>query len=142
MRERKSVAPMRRLSWGIRHVFLIFALAAIVLTVSRHAANVQRATSESLLTTRTYAWVSAFVFDHGRWPRSWDEIEIYVGRGIDIEEVKSQVAVDFDADILEILKQDVNSFVAITPRNFEYQHDGMGNLVMLQHSIRKSVQKE
>jgi hypothetical protein len=78
------------------------------------------------------AVVTQFIDEHGRWPRSWEElhtVSLSDSRSMyswpdDLEEVRQYVAVDFDADVADIASQTAEKFDAIAPIGPSYVYKG------------------
>jgi len=91
--------------------------------------------------------VEHFVTEHGRWPRSWSELE-----GVSMTEgplgkewprvspeVQRRVSIDFEIEPLNVARQDPMSFRAIRPigPQFEFRH--YSEVRLLQEALLKSM---
>jgi hypothetical protein len=135
--------------------FVAGALAALVLAaaaiggwlVYRGVAVSLQAEENLLATLFTVRLVEQFVAEHGRWPRSWSELErVKVSAdpaGSDwparSAAIQRCVAIDFSADPVEIARQDPMAFTAIRPIGPYYEYRDHGEVAYLQQTIRRSV---
>jgi hypothetical protein len=109
--------------------------------------------------------VEQFVAEHGRWPRSWEELEglsvpgdppmprqgdrtvVRIGgqHGYDwpaaAPRIRARVVIDFDADPAAIAAQDPAAFTAVRPNGPCYEYLHYGYVESLQATIRKAGQK-
>lgn len=114
----------------------------------------------SLFTIRL---VEQFVAQHGRWPRSWTELErlsvsddapspmqqeisaVRIGgqHGYNwpaaSAEIQQCVTINFSAEAAEIVRQDPMDFTAIKPIGPYYEYRDYGFVASLQTTIRRSV---
>src|SRR5260370_13272507 len=90
--------------------------------------------------------VDHFVSEHGRWPRSWAELEEapfdgdLFGNGWPAAsaEVQRHVQIEFEADPREVARQDPMSFNAIRPIGPYFEYRDYCDVQSLQVTIRKS----
>lgn len=109
--------------------------------------------------------VEQFVAEHGRWPRSWEELEglsvpgeppmpqeeertgLRVGgqRGYDwpaaAPAIRQRVAIDFGADSAAIAAEDPTDFTAVRPIGPCFSYRKYGYVESLQATIRKAEKK-
>lgn len=105
--------------------------------------------------------VDAFVVQHGRWPKSWSELEampfdsqtprsvqrdgyaIFIGGAMEFEwprqapEFRQRVVIDFDATPEEILIADVEHYQPVRPNGAGFVYWKYGFIEDLQETVRR-----
>lgn len=109
--------------------------------------------------------VEKFFDEHGRWPKSWDDLAGLKISGdpttldrkrtdvtriggrrsydwpVELHEIRKRVFIDFEVDITTLAIQDVMDFSAIKPNGPSYNYRNYGLIESLQNSIRKVAEK-
>jgi hypothetical protein len=97
-------------------------------------------------TTNVVRVVDQFVRIHGRWPRSWDELETLSGP--ELEQVgwprrasafRQRVFIDFDANPAEVAQQPWQSFQAIRPIGLCMEYRDLGDVTILRDTMRQCI---
>ena len=150
-------SPLRYV-WMSLLALLIVAVGVVGWMVYSDISISLRAEKNLHATLATIRLVEQFVFDKGRWPHSWEEMEqhpfpsttpspLNVGnREIDgwpaiSKHLQECVAVDFHVDPEQIVRQDPAKFDAIKPIGPCYPYQHYGFIPSLQETLRKAIGK-
>jgi hypothetical protein len=153
----------KRLLWQVPVAVLLVAVAYAGWKVYRGVSVSLQAEENLHATLFTVQLVERFVAQHGRWPRSWGELEALAVRGdapapqpgqvgavciggshgydwpAASPELQRRVSIDFAADLAQVAAQDAMAFTAIKPIGPYYEYRDYGFVQSLQATLRRSM---
>ena len=145
---------------GIAFLILVIAAVAVGGWLLLHAVRVACQSEDNFdATLFTVRLVEEFVYENGRWPVSWDELEHFrfsgnaplprSGRGLAMQGhkwpgeakwIKQHVAIDFQIDPNVVATQDLKNFEAIRPIGPYYEYRGEGYVKSLQETLGQAIE--